>query len=662
VIYQHLHQSFRIFSIATMDDLLALLTEDPSLEAVPLPSEDPTSPEAAVAASADDKVGIRMINRRISGSDLLDLIEDDFPYHAAASIAAMSTAALNRLLQNPAEAVLDRAATVCGLTNLITVSIVLSNSGTRVASSSGNAYCLLTLGSLHTGPALSVMLFGSVYSQFCRVCTPGTVVALVCPRLMPNRDGDNKSNNFATTVLFSAQNDEQLRVVAQARDFGTCQAKSFVKISNSSGGQSTVAKPCKNVIDKREGEYCAMHRRATKNGTSTKSTMSKLAAEHLPRPKTSTIQTGDGKTMILPSHLQANNKIVGKVGQHLHERPSTSKSNNIIPVNRRVNSILHPKNSKSQSKAILIRDLPSSINASTHSQSANIITNPYAKGPPNCKPSLSLVTKKQAAPTKPTRTQPSVPVTENWLHLAQGRGNNENKKPQSNPSKRKRINTDTRAHDGTVLVPKSTGIMNRNHASLSHTLLSATRPNLPQPKEKSAEDVLLRQQVVAEQLKQKQQQPRLQVNRETSHTVALQDSKPYNSHQALLFDAIRLDSSQLEEVAAAKSKYQDVLDAEEYVQRRNKLQTLDELEHKAMKRHENSTKSGQGLIEKEWHCATCKHTFKSPPVLCQRRSHVVKIRRNIQETKTVDEQRQALSNQKDGMILGHGLEWSGPPR
>ena len=62
-------------------------------------------------------------NRRISGSDLLDLLMEN-PFHSPASLCAMSLATLNTLLADPA-AVVD-ASYVCGRTNMVTIGIVFS--------------------------------------------------------------------------------------------------------------------------------------------------------------------------------------------------------------------------------------------------------------------------------------------------------------------------------------------------------------------------------------------------------------------------------------------------------------------------------------------------------------------------------------------------------
>jgi hypothetical protein len=129
------------------------------------------APSKPVSAGIDDKLGIRMIERNVSSVDLIDLVSMN-PYHSPATLSAMSLAGLNRLLIDP-PSMIDQA-TVCGKTAVLTIGVVFSNTGTRI-SSKGGAFCVLTIGNFVAGPCVSVMLFGELYSKFCRACVPGKV-------------------------------------------------------------------------------------------------------------------------------------------------------------------------------------------------------------------------------------------------------------------------------------------------------------------------------------------------------------------------------------------------------------------------------------------------------------------------------------------------------
>ena len=211
-----------------------------------------------VEAKVDSQLGIRMIDRKIGSLDLLELTQTR-NYHSPAALAAMSLATLNQQLVDPALVV--GPSTVNGNTNLYTIGIVFSNSGTKIAAK-GNAFCILQIGSnIQSGPTVSVLLFGPAYSKYCKVIQPGCVIALDNPRLIPPKPDNGKSNSkFQDTAISFTINDENrhLSVVARARDFGICQAA--VKGKNAEGQWVKNARRCTTAIDSRAGKYCFLHR------------------------------------------------------------------------------------------------------------------------------------------------------------------------------------------------------------------------------------------------------------------------------------------------------------------------------------------------------------------------------------------------------------------
>ncbi|GKY99417.1 hypothetical protein MPSEU_000896400 [Mayamaea pseudoterrestris] len=689
-----------------MDDLLALLEDDSALDtkengeeaiddfkACPHSNNDNRNlnprPKSPPAASVDIKVGIRMLNRKISGAELLDLTAS-YPYYSAPSIAAMSTAALNRLLVDPASTFLDRTSTVCGTSNFVTVSIVLSNTGTRISGTSGNAYCMLTLGTLTSGPAISVMLFGSAYSECIRICSPGKVIALVCPRLMPARS-QQQASNVSSPVLFSVQNTEQCQVVADARDFGRCHAKVADyghKRTTHSGDQKdhslNLPKQCKNIVDTRQGNYCPLHRKlalqkrgnAPTNMIANTLAMGKLVAESKTFPLTNerirTIQTASGRIMTLPDHQrlkhnfnnhqrpQSNidpfkslapqqqarqlNLVGNTCGEATGEKPSnkTQRSNN---------SILCPSHGGT-AKATL-RQAPKlklSTDQLLHRPSPLLLDNPYTasmRRPPLAMP-------KSTPASLERNITMNTPVTTDWLNskdrrvtLGSDKSNlAESTKRKSNHNSTKRINLGNIRRDGAVLVPNPSQVFTKIRL-LGQVAVPAARK--AQPKERAADAILLQQQVMAEQIQ------RSQGRNIPDRLPTMKATSIVSNREALLFGDINIDHD-LTQIAATRSKYESEAMAEEYTRSRNRLNALDQLEEKAQ---QIKSKTKEGPIEKSWHCATCQQTFIRPPLLCQRRGHAVKVRRSLlEETKTRDEQRLAMSEAKNGLVLGQGLEWS----
>lgn len=130
-----------------------------------------TTKSKSISAGIDDKLGIRMMERKVSSVDLLDMISIN-PYYTPASISAMSLNSLSRLLIEPPSNI--DPATVTGKMNAMTVGIVFANTGTK-QTAKGSAFCILEIGSFVSGPCVTVMLFGDVYSKYVRTCVPGKV-------------------------------------------------------------------------------------------------------------------------------------------------------------------------------------------------------------------------------------------------------------------------------------------------------------------------------------------------------------------------------------------------------------------------------------------------------------------------------------------------------
>ncbi|KAL7571980.1 hypothetical protein ACA910_001638 [Epithemia clementina (nom. ined.)] len=230
-------------------------------------------------ADMESRLGIRIVERQMSSLDLMDLMNNNNNgglFVSTAALAAMSLKQLNRYLVEPA-AVLDAAA-VCGRTMLTTVGVVFEASKTRMTSN-GNAFCKLGVGTLRTGgPCLTVLLFGAAYSAISNLnhnkknnqnsqgtsqgsprCGPGTVVAILNPRLMPNSSNHHSKGDGSDTALTVSLNDpQQLVLVGRDGDFGQCQAR--VSSRNEQGHWVSNARQCGNFIDQRQGPYCVKHR------------------------------------------------------------------------------------------------------------------------------------------------------------------------------------------------------------------------------------------------------------------------------------------------------------------------------------------------------------------------------------------------------------------
>lgn len=561
--------------------------------------DDEVQRNARTVASLDTKIDIRLINRRLSGADLLNLIIE-CPYHSPASLSAMSLAAWNHQLVEPASVV--SAATVTGKTNLVTAGIIFTSTGSRI-SQSGNAYCSLRIGTLRSGPCLTVLMFGQTLSS-CRDCRPGKVVLLSSPRLLPAKEGP---------VSLSVSDGQQFIILGDARDYGRCQAK--VRGKNEQGQWTDNAKGCKNHVDKRISEFCEQHRgKAAAKKTTGK--MQQLRAETLrPAPSLRAIAAPRAPVSSSSQRMAALQQMLGP-----------SRSIVRAPANKPTQKPLPPRADAKLAHNRLLHPLPSSA---TRSLTANVPQALRSRGvaarPVPMAQSIASVTASRSRPTVTPTAQNKPP--DNWLHPASSRSK----------SKRRSINTQMSGFDGSVPVPQSKlAVLPRRAPVLTKSL---PRPTC-MDQAKARAKILSQQQAVKEKLQQSSGAPR--------------------PRQA----EVKLESTwqgpiDVEEVATTKSMFAHEAEAEEYARSRSVVEGLEEEEHKKLKA-KNKEALPTGSIQREWVCKTCGRTTKIKPTSCFNANHLVKMKRQLQETKTADEQRLELSNKRaedGGLKLGSGLEW-----
>lgn len=262
-----------------------------SLHVIVTPS---SSSSSRAEASIDAKLGIRMFKRKIGSIDLLDLVSTN-AYHSPAVLVKMTTANLNQLLQDPSP-VID-AATVTGRTNLLTIGIVFTNSGTKI-SKTGRAFSILEIGNLVTGPIVTVFLFGDVYSKVSNLCNPGAVVALLNPSIVPPNPNSNGKDNV---LSLSVGDQRQLLLVAQAMDYGVCKGTS--KAKRHDGRLADF--PCKCHVDTRIGPYCSKHSQQGKvSGKTAKeqSFIQKTRQEMPKQPTLADLMNRDRNMMTIPNN------------------------------------------------------------------------------------------------------------------------------------------------------------------------------------------------------------------------------------------------------------------------------------------------------------------------------------------------------------------------
>lgn len=659
-------------SIATiyqpMDDLLALFEQEDSIvdpqtlnndeenENFQILSSAPDiqrqTIQETLATSIDTRVGIRMINRRISGSEMMDIISAH-PYLSTPTLAAMSLKDLNqKVLLQPAAGPLIPA-NVCGKSNIVTVGIVFSNSGPR-KSSNGNSFCVLTIGNLATGPAVSILLFGTAYNQYVKSAALGKVILIAQPRLIPPRQ-ENNSSKDSTSISFSVSEERQLLLVADARDFGICHARTRGR-DQQSGSWVDDAKRCHHYIDTRCGIYCKLHQKqANQTSGSTKGDNKLIQLRNEARLFPTKIATKPvDQKMTYPTinpvkHGMNHEKLFREPMSFCHQAnrfQDQQKKNQVLLVSTN-------RTTRLGGNAGLIQDsVGNNRMKSVNKPVANYVGVTVARNPYQSVSSMnsrqldSKSLPKVSPPTLCPQQSRKKNITDDWLHPEE-----KARKKQ----KQSRVNLDGSDVNGSVLVPKPSKIfqqgLSRSHARL-RLPPRATKNGL---EHHDIQQVLSKQRVLAGQLLKPYNGDGKPVKVATKETTKSED---LNGNHDLLFGS--LGSIKYDEVLAASSCFATEIDAETYARARQVMIELEKEEEKKKGNNKVNHKE-ENLIKKQWRCLVCKRTFSMRPDRCFAALHIVQIQREIYEQTTTAEARMSISEKSvedGGILLGQGLEWS----
>jgi minichromosome maintenance protein 10 len=625
--------------------------------------------------SVDDRLGIRMLNRLVSSADLLELLTDH-PYFSPATLSAMPLAQLNTLLHDPARIV--DPATVAGKTNLVTVGMVFSNSGTRLSSKNGSAFCVLTIGSnLASGPCVTLFLFGEVYGKYCRTCTPGKVVAVLGPKLLPAKDsnhGGNNSNNnnknSDSAISFSIYDRGQLQLVATARDYGTCQGKVRVKQRDGTWSNNGT---CKAHVDTRVSEFCEQHRRQ-QNSTRNANASSKfqqlkqqqaqqrvppvLVSSSMTTPRMGTIPGKTGSNRFLNPNMTSQVVVVVASKQQQQQiAPLTSSGQR--PPNPTISRLGTTSVPMHMSKTALHPLPPRQVNQGLVALQDRSDAKKISKPIQNAHKKVAKQTvvgdllKQAISSHKAPKAKHGAKPLSAYMEKPQNDAKTAN---SSSGNKRRKVNTDGVGFDGSVPVPKPSGMFAAS-TGVAQAKSSATssRPSLAERQQQ-----VLQQQ--AELARLRQEQPTNNNNKvmhKPHSSLHKENGKNKNPSKDDLFAA--LGDFDEEKVRNAKSRFANEIAAEEYAASRQKVIELEKLEERQIKKT-NNKESKEKRLTKDWRCKTCQQNYSVKPKGCFKAGHDVITVRNLRKEKTKEEARTALHNKRSedgGLQLGAGLEWSG---
>ena len=660
-----------------MDELLALFAENPPEEAAgksppclqrttegavdgsSLRSDDQKAPEdeestrrASLSSNVDQRVGFRITKRLVSSSDLLDMLSSH-PFHTAASLAAMSLKQLNTLLVDPA-CVLDKA-TVAGKTNLMTSGIVFSNTGTRIASS-GSGFTIVTIGSLRTGPSVSVMLFGSVYGKFCKKLVPGTAIAVLYPRIVPPK-GDYSGD---TSITLSLNDERQLVLLGTSQDFGFCKAK--IRGKDERGMWVAEARRCRNYVDTSVCEYCRSHRSQAsekKKAIATHSTFQDLRRQDQFGMQTEYARKG--RIITMPSQ---NLGQVSRLSSVAHSRGLFSAS--------------APKASLSTGRgaSIPISQPRSMLSIRGNLQSSEILnrgtrTISPKRGTPAARPKLESQEQPKNSLKNPYATEmklnKSMPVVTPASHRDQNTKCVQTAGFESMITSRKRkksaplgpkpkiwhrINTDTVGFDGSVPVPKPKGMMassSSHHAGINTSL----HPNLH---EKDPSTIIDRQREIAATLHSGESNARSRIKERIK--------KPRTHLHSLATTmtgwCAPIDDRERQRLRDVKSCFAGEADAELFAATRTRITELEKAEESKIRGKDGKVDENK-QIRKKWQCSTCQQLYAYYPKKCHNGGHELTQVRELREETSQDQKRSELSNratEEGGLKLGSGIEWS----
>lgn len=628
-----------------MDDLFALVEEND----VPLFQGDdashssephrvdslqpPRTIQERLSSSIDAQIDIRILNRTISGAEMMDMISASV-YRSPAVLSAMSLEDLNNHILAEPTMVVD-ASTVCGRTNFCTVAIVFHNSGTRT-SSAGNAFCALTLGNFGTGPAISVLLFGTAYSKYVRTLTPGKVVFLENPRLVPSKNMN--SDRKDTSISFSVNNEREIQLVGDAQDFGTCKGK--VRGKNENGQWTDNAKRCWAYVDTRQCLYCKLHRQqGNVVDKSSGKKMEQLRQESREcRPQTKIQNTTTNINLHKPTNP-------AQAMMHSAAQPSAGSSVRVFQ--------LPDTSQRQQTKNPLLQDYTVKTVARSGTGSATVPRNLY-QVPPKVTP-LSRRTYPGNLLIKKT---PPVQTKSNPDLLGQITGG----RPNGNKRKLASVNTDIGHFDGQVPVPKAKQFVPINREKATMFQAKQQKPSLDVGT-KSQSEILLRQRQLAEQ--RNQDQRKALPLKSTQNLLVSTKKNGAGSQQTKGSDIFgSVGKEEMARVMAAKSRFANEADAEEYARARHAVSELEKEEFKTLRQEKkqlsNKTNQQPSSIMTNYFCVQCNRSYVKVPASCHRMHHRIRADRQIVAAKTTAEKRMTLSTKSvedGGIVLAQGLDW-----
>ena len=599
-----------------MDDLLALMEgEDGSVEndysgnqnqnAVVVNEQSQgimngnTSTNSGTTIEVEKYTRMRIVNRRIS---VMKVIDELVPYefHTTTKLASMSQQQTNN-----------------NNFKIATAGLVFSNSGTKLSKQSKRAFSILKIGTLSTGPSITVLLFQTAYATHTSTIKPGALVTILKPSILP--PSNNSSSD--TAISLSIYDSTQLMWIGTCPDYGVCAAK-----------HSSLKYPCRHYVDLRISRYCKTHQHyASGPPSSTTTSRQKQRPTFVQSMKLEMIKTPQTKVVLKKKNPYAT------------------------PINFSSNTNTHSqKQIKPQYNRTGMQTSKALMDALTKTTTSTTMIHPSSNQHQQQSSSNILLKHASMHMTK------KEPINNKRKHIVKM---NDNPRMKTNPFLSKQNNGSDinkkrkiarfEDFDGSVQRPKPNNLFRKKQIMPSTSTNQSSFTSLVP---KNIDVILEKQRQLAQAIQ----------NNKTSTNGTANPFKPHLSNQsqlktkknnALLFGAVLTDEEK-SSIMSAKSQFHLEAQAEKYVKSRKAvvdLETKETLQDK--KKNQHKRKDMSSCIISNWKCLTCKKVFSSRPKLCIAYKHQVAVQREIQKKLTVTEAR--LNRGDTGMILGSGLEWSG---
>jgi minichromosome maintenance protein 10 len=678
-----------------MDDLLALMDDCPPVDVntIPTSSSESTSSKRSSSRNANSHVHthalsthshgqsrsnsrsnstidpltkIRIVNRQTSKVDLIDIFAP-FTFHTTAILASMSNQSLSSIV------IPNNKSSLSGRTNAATMGIIFKNSGTRISKNSGKAFTIVTLGDLHTGPTITIMLFGQAYSKYTTLIKCGQVVAFAAMNLLPIKENHGKE----TRISFSVTDVDQIILVGTAMDYGICAGQVSGGGGHNHGGNYNRGekKRCKNYVDLRIAKYCQYHIRQ-QNKSSSSSSQQHTKSVNGKKGKVSALQamkSDRAETQLLRRQMMNTNRInMNGSTQNHHQNANSNAMTMVMPTygggaqtvvtsapNTLSSSVIdkQPKRSLINVPMHMTKNASNTLSAAsctnrnTKTGGRKLVHNPYAKPLQNQTKSNSSTT------NRITKTASHNDVLGQVLGDKRKSSaiNNGSKKPKHNTNKRRKyVPSHQEGFDGQVFVPKPNTLFNSRKSTSNMMMQSPAVPTTASINEEKAM-MLEKQRNIAEQMRLNRLKAKANKGgKEKPKTSMSTDIDTFND-----FSSFKMSDSQRAKALESKSRYEIEANAELFAKSRNVLTELEKKETTFDKRSAKKTRANDGggtgsNITMQWVCVTCKRTTRVRPGICIRQNHVVKRKREIKRKETAVEKKGSAK-----MILGAGLEWSG---